>query len=218
MQQTSTSTFHSFPRLPLELRIQIWSLVITENRPLKIRLTKRLPKSLHLWVYPHYVWTRFESDIVQMLGSVMSRLTEGHSMEKREIRHMRLEMSVGNTCSEEEWFYHEYGYRIRDFPQLQRCDILVSDGLYVWGDFIKDRFWGACSRSNVRIVDVATGEYIDGETDGPYQDYLDTGHGESREYVRIQDDWDEEDEEDGDERYQAMMKMSAPLPRMDLNY
>jgi hypothetical protein len=61
---------------------------------------------------------------------------------------------------------------------------------------------------------VKTGEWSNAATAGPYRDYLDTGHGESKDYQRIDDDSDEE--EDAEEIYEMMMKMKGPLPRIDL--
>lgn len=37
-------------------------------------------------------------------------------------------------------------------------------------------------------------------------------------YSRIDDDWDEENEEHVKERYEAMMKIKEGLPRINLDY
>jgi hypothetical protein len=83
---------------------------------------------------------------------------------------------------------------------------------------MKDMYWGACPENNVRIIDAKTGRWISADTAGPYLDWMDTGRGKTRDYQRIVDYWNEEDEEEVEERYNAMMKMKEPLPQIDLDY
>jgi hypothetical protein len=90
--------------------------------------------------------------------------------------------------------------------------------MYNWAHYSTDMYWGACPKSNVRYIDVSTGEWIGEDTAGPYLDWIDTNRGETRDYQRIIEDWDEEDEEDVKQREEALMKMKEPLPRIDLNY
>ena len=61
----------------------------------------------------------------------------------------------------------------------------MSDGLCPWTDFIKETYWGACPSGNVRIVDAGTGMWIDEETSGVYQDYIDTNGGMHDDYTRV---------------------------------
>ncbi|CAO2650694.1 Nn.00g019860.m01.CDS01 [Neocucurbitaria sp. VM-36] len=237
------ATFHPFPRLPLEIRIQIWGSAIVEGRVLKVRelrsrasywsptpvpaVTRASQESRKYCSYqkafivdqsPHYIWTSFESDIIQMNSAQMNKLVAGNSLEKKEVRHLRIELVHELGWDQSELFYHDYSRKIRNFPKLGRCDVLVNNGLYAWGNLINETYWGACPKSNVRIIDAKTGEWIDAETAGPYQDYIDTGHGETRDYLRDVDYDVEWEEAEGDERYEAMMKMKAPLPRIDLGY
>jgi hypothetical protein len=155
------------------------------------------------------------------MDSTLSELAEGASLEKKESRHFRLEL-MSDSWDLSESFYHVHSYLIRDFPKLEHCDVLVYDGLRNWGEFIKDRYWGACPKNNVRFIDAKTGEWIDIESDGPYQDYsnnyIGIEIGEEPVYTRIDDDWDEENEDHVKERYQAMMKIREGLPRIDLNF
>jgi hypothetical protein len=238
------AAFHSFPRLPLELRMQVWAFAFIDYRVLKVRVrnpsrgywspspvpavTRACQESRKHCSYqkafivegsPRYVWAKFNSDIMQMLGSVMCGLVEHKHVEMNEIRRLRIEMAIDDKRDdyEEEFFFHKYRHRIRDLPTLEVCDVLVNDGLFSWTDLIEDVYWGVCSKSNVRIIDAKTGEWIDLDTAGPYADWIYTNRGETRDYQRIIDDWDEEDEEDVKQREEAMMKMKEPLPRIDLN-
>jgi hypothetical protein len=76
----------------------------------------------------------------------------------------------------------------------------------------------------MRIVDAKTGEWFDEESEGPYMDYMDNSynleHGlEDISYDRIDDDWDEENEEYVKRRYEAMIKMREEgLPRINLDH
>lgn len=148
----------------------------------------------------------------------MSEIAGSNRAEKTEITRLRVELVDQKGWDESESFYHDYSDRFRDFPKLEGCDVLVTDGLRVWGSLIEERYWGACPPSNVRVVDANTGEWIDEKTTGPYADWIDTSGGEGEGYLRIEEFWDEEDEEDVQARYEAMMKMREPLPRIDLNY
>jgi hypothetical protein len=244
------ATFHPFPRLPLELRVQIWENTVMRERVLRVQklkiklepnkyfssptpapaVTRACQESRKYCSYqkafiidqtPRYIWTCFETDIVQMDSTLMGQLAKGDSVEKNEIRHFRLElMSDGWDLSES--FYHFHSHLIRNFPRLERCDILVHDGLCNWCRFIEDGYWGSCPKSNVRFIDAKTGEWIDVESDGPYEDYSGNYIGieidEEPVWSRIVDDWDEENEDHVKERSEAMMKIREGLPRIDLNY
>ncbi|OAL05466.1 hypothetical protein IQ06DRAFT_265577 [Phaeosphaeriaceae sp. SRC1lsM3a] len=133
----------------------------------------------------------------------MSFNISGKHSETKVIRRLRVELAACSSYEnyELEFFQHKYRYQIRDLLKFESCDILVSDGLRYWCSFIEEMYWGVCRKGNVRIIDAETGEWIDEDTSGP-----------------IDDDWDEDDEEQVAKRYNAMMKMKEPLPRIDLNY
>lgn len=242
MQQESTATFHVFPRLPAELCIQIWKLAIVD-RVLKVnkpnhstfyRSSTQVPavtracresrehcsykKAFVVDTCPRYIWANFDSDVIQMNSWLMDELAGGNSIEKREIRHLRIDIHEPAWYQPKE-FYHNHSSKIRNFPNLNRFDLLVNDGICSWTSFFEDMYWGACPRENGRIVDAKTGEYVDATTCGAYQDYVDTDKGSKREYTRdlmcYDVDWLGPD---GDERFEAMQKFSVPLPRTDLDY
>jgi len=140
-------------------------------------------------------------------------------VEMNEIRRLRIEMTINDTREDyqEEFFFYEYRHEVRNLPQLEGCHILVVNGLLYWTGIVGDAYWGACPKSNVRIIDAKTGEWLDMNTAGLYADWIHTTRGETRDYQRIIDDWDEDDEDDVRQREEAMMKMKEPLPRIDLN-
>jgi hypothetical protein len=188
-QQESMATFHLFLDLPIEIRIQIWESTPVQGRVIKVRelhfgsaygsptpvpaVTQACQESRKYCSYqkafvmdqsPRYIWVDFESDIIQMNCEIMSRLV----LEKNRVKHLRIALSHELGWDLSEFFFHDYSYKIRDFPQLKSCDVLVNDGPYYWGNFIKETDWGACQQSNVRIIDAKTGEWINAETAGPY--------------------------------------------------
>lgn len=236
------ATFHASLRLPLELRIQIWESAI-EGRVLEVRklypstgywsptmipaITRACQESRKYCSYKkafirdwssRYIWVNFESDIIQVKSGLIQELVEGISIEMGKIRHLRIELVHEQGWDLSEDLFYKHSRQIRYFPLLRGCDVPVEDGLaHTWTAFIYDTYWGACPRGNVRMIDAQTGEWIDGNICGPYQDYIDTNGGETRNYVR--DTFDPEwGEKDDDERYEAMRRIQIPLPRINLNY
>jgi hypothetical protein len=110
-------TFHPFPRLPFELRIQIWLSAAILGRVVKVRklrlnkhwssptpapaVTRACRESRKYCAYhqifvvedsPRYIWSCLEIDVIQMDSSLMNRLAEEDSLEKQEVRHLRCEL------------------------------------------------------------------------------------------------------------------------------
>jgi hypothetical protein len=176
------TTFHPFPLLPLELRIQIWSLTSTPTHVLKIH--RRCPPNNSYWsptpppavtrtscashkhcTYvkafsvagsPRCIWVDFTTDIIQMLSSVMYDLVVHKHLETHSITHLRIELSLNHTRddSEEFFFFHKSSHRIRKLPRPQECDFLVNDGLFAWTISPEDVDWGA---NFIRTVYAKTG-------------------------------------------------------------
>jgi hypothetical protein len=138
-------------------------------------------------------------------------LSEESLLENDEIRHLRIELVNEQGLDESESFYHYHVRNLRYFPKLENFNLLVSDGLCPWTDFIKETYWGACPSGNVRIVNANTGEWIDEQTSGVYQDYIDTDGGMHDDYTRVVDD---EDEDEKVARMEAVKRLQIPLPRM----
>ncbi|KAH7081955.1 hypothetical protein BKA63DRAFT_223385 [Paraphoma chrysanthemicola] len=169
-----------------------------------------------------YIWVSFPHDIIQMHSHLVPVFVAADGVEKREIRHLRLELmyNVGRIDKEDdpEWFFHFYSHKIRDFPRLHYCDVLVNDGLRYRAMFIAETYWGdSCPKENARMVDAKTGEWIDIVTSRPWVDWLETGGGEERRFVTDVTSNSEMDEEEFEERWEEMMTIgSKPLPRIDL--
>lgn len=188
-------TFHPFPRLSLELRIQIWKLA-TDDRVLRVRKTWRrkqgywsptpapavtracwesrqhcnYQKAFIIDSSPRYIWANFDRDVIKMRSGLLS---EGKLPECDEVRRLWIELLSEQGWDESQGFC-DYGiYKLEDFPKLERFNLLVDNGLGQWTNFIDRTNWGACPRGNVRIVDGNTGEWIDEETSTAYQYYLD---------------------------------------------
>jgi hypothetical protein len=139
MQHRSMATFHPFPRLPLELRMQIWTQAVTHERVVKVRactggaraywsptpapaVTRACQESRKCCSYqpafkvaesPRHIWTCFESDIIQLESRLIESFVKREdSLEKTEIRHLRLEV-LYNGDDNSKWFFHYHSYRIR---------------------------------------------------------------------------------------------------------
>ncbi|KAF2820196.1 hypothetical protein CC86DRAFT_360760 [Ophiobolus disseminans] len=218
-------TFHPFPRLPLELRIQIWQFTLIQGRIVKVRkyrnnkyysshtpapaVTRVCQESRKYCTYQklftntassQYIWANFENDIMQMESTLMKEIAKDDNPERNGIRHLRLQLEddiYGFDMSE--FFFHDHQYKIRYFPNLRSCDVWVIDGLSNWVEVVMIGYWGSLPTKNIRIVDAKTGEWIDAESAGPI----------------VSDWWNEE--EDGEERFKALMKIKDGLPRVDLD-
>lgn len=238
------ATFHLFPQLPPELRIRIWEFVFEQDRILDVRKGRRHSPSDDYWSpdpvpavtracresrkycsyqkafvvdgSSRYIWTKFDSDIIHLLGTVMGKLAKGNGPDNHKIRRLRIDLANMFLADELAPFYRKHSKRFRCFPRLDGVDILKPYSLWYSDGLLEMTDWGACPASNVRIIDADTGEWVDAQTAGPYQDWLDTDHGENRDFKRVVPNWNEGNEEDVAKRYNAMMKIH-PLPRIDLN-
>ncbi|KAL5353861.1 hypothetical protein ACLOAV_001905 [Pseudogymnoascus australis] len=236
MLQDSMATFHPFSRLPFELRIQIWGFA-TEDRVLRVRkawirnqgywsptlvpaITRACresrehcsyQKAFIIESFSRYIWANYDHDVIQMRSGLLSK---ENILERDKVRHLRIELINEQGLDESDSFYYNDVRRLPDFPKLESFSLLVGDRLSPqWTDFIKETYWGACPRGNVQIVDGETGEWIDEETSGAFQDYIDSDGGRNNDYTRIVDDeWEEEGSAE------AVKRLQMPLPRIDLDY
>lgn len=163
----------------------------------------------------------------------MDDVVQSDSVERNGIQHLRIILESDNK---EKWdlsdsFFHNHAHEIRNFPSLTSCDVLVIDGLIQWTKLIEEKYWGNCPTKNVRVLDAKTGEWIDQDTGGPWQNWLNSSRGTDREgYTRIMPEvwWEEVDENDpryererceeldGDERWEKLMRLKDRVPRMDV--
>jgi hypothetical protein len=190
------ATFHPFPRLPAELRIQIWESA-TEDRVLRVKktwnhnqgywspspvpaVTRASRESRHHCSYrkafiiassPRYIWTNFDHDVIRTRSSVPGRQD---FVERNKIRRLKLEWTDGNGEDYTNSSYLYEVYCVSHLCALESVDLLVGTGLARgWGNLIKTTYWGACPRKNVRAVSEKTGEWVDEEASGVFQDYDD---------------------------------------------
>ncbi|KAF3001488.1 hypothetical protein E8E13_008738 [Curvularia kusanoi] len=154
------ATFHPFPRLPLEIRIQIWECFADENRVLKIRklhlkeywsptpvpaITRACRESRKYCSYTKrfaadgklkYIWVDFKSDIIQMHGSLVSELVEEKGLEVSEIRHLRVDLIDEDGWDEHLWFYHRFAFKTENFPALQSLSVFINKVAVEWLHFV----------------------------------------------------------------------------------
>ncbi|OBT86699.1 hypothetical protein VE02_04634 [Pseudogymnoascus sp. 03VT05] len=121
-------------------------------------------------------------------------LSEESLLENDKIRHLRTELVNEQGLDESPSFYHYHVNKVRYFPKLESFNLL-----------------GTCPSGNVWIVNADTGEWIDEETSGVYQDYIDTNWGMHDDYTWVVDD---EEEVEKKVRMEAVKRLQIPLPRM----
>ena len=116
-----------------------------------------------------YIWTKFDSDIIMMLGAEIQELMMYNHVEVNKIRRLRIILRFKDESEESASFDHIYSHRICDLPKLEGCDIWVNV-LFTWRRLIEETYWESCPKNNVRIIDRKTGEWIDADTAGSYLD------------------------------------------------
>ncbi|KAK0121442.1 hypothetical protein ONS95_009736 [Cadophora gregata] len=226
--------FHLFPHLIPELRIHIWALAI-DDRVVKLpypssiipgRWSPTLPPavtrachesrnhcSYQRWSDcpgPSYIWVNFDHDIIQIKSDQLGR---PKTYPLNDIKHLRVDLVDSRGEEDDDW-YHYNSQELYDFPKLQSVDILGPRDLCCYTQYIGDFSFGHCPKSNVRVITMKTGEWIDNKTAGAYQDYLDL-EAELGFFTRVVNDRDYEDEE---ERLEDVRQLQIPLPRVDLSY
>ncbi|PVH77062.1 hypothetical protein DL98DRAFT_517503 [Cadophora sp. DSE1049] len=240
------STFHPFPLLTPELRTQIFTLA-TPSRTIRINsstsgqgfysptppppITRVNRESRQHSGYNRsfnssgsnsnspdgrYVWVNFTHDTIHVRSTVFWHL---ESLPLGDIGHLRIEL-LDERGEEviEDWWHHHLPL-LRDFPKLQSVDLLVPRELRFYApQYIEDAYFGEhCPRENVRIVNLGTGEWIDGETAGVYADWVESFGGREVEAMTRVVEWDV-DEETRRERVEDVRALEMPRPRISLDY
>ncbi|KAH8724882.1 hypothetical protein GQ44DRAFT_617151 [Phaeosphaeriaceae sp. PMI808] len=121
---------------------------------------------------PRYIWANFERGILQMLSSYMNDLVSRTSLEGEGARHLRIELLRPDGRDDSEDFYHEHCNRICEFPGMPFTHLILPKGItdsFPCTTLIDGIYFGSCPKSNIRIINAKTGEWIDEETSGPYQ-------------------------------------------------
>jgi hypothetical protein len=142
----------------------------------------------------------------------MYEYVEREHVEKNMIRYLRIVLEDEKGWDESESFFHSYSYVIRDFTMLERCDVLLAI-LREWVTFLRVSYWGAlCLKSNVRMTDAKTGDWINGDSSQAYSDYFDSGRREYKDNLLYED---EDEDWEWDVRFEALIKV-LPLTRVVL--
>ncbi|RFU78378.1 hypothetical protein TARUN_3900 [Trichoderma arundinaceum] len=179
------STFHPFPRLPLELRARIWGLTAHprlvhvrvkkhESRPFGVVcVTSPTPpppvmqvcqesreygpyrRAFTIGSEARYLWVNFESDMIS-LGDINLDDLESHQSDIQ-----RLRFTVGSDESYDAFCYHRSG-ELGNFPVLKEIHVLVEEDILIWGSAFEDYGWGFCPEENIRFIDNASGLVLNG--------------------------------------------------------
>ncbi|KAH7140617.1 hypothetical protein EDB81DRAFT_869979 [Dactylonectria macrodidyma] len=175
------ATFHPFPRLPFEIRTQIWEMTV-EPRDLDVRsknqyetwgktyyLTSSTPipgvmqachESRNLGLYqrafsygeqPRYIWANFENDFICIPDTYFRSI---HA-ERLLIRWLRFE------GENNEGFFHFSSHELRDFCNLKEIHVICEEGVDGWLDAWEYVYW-PCKKKNVRFIDIKTDEMVTG--------------------------------------------------------
>jgi hypothetical protein len=229
------ATFHPFPNLPLELCILIWQHAAEERVLLMRRAKWRTPDRFHWSPTPppavtrtcsesrkyssyvkafttarssRYVWTNFDRDHVHMRVGTLRSVPHEH-----DIRHLHFDRYEGSQVGVG-WFNRYCMAATRAYTNLTSVRILVEQGnLAQWTDFLRETDFGASVGENVKIVDRATGEWIDRTSCDGYQDWVDSNGGTKIDgYTRVV-----HVEDEYSERAEARKRLQIPLPRIELS-
>lgn len=205
-------TFHLFPRLPLELRIQVWESAVFDRlmmingnvargywSPTPVppvtraccEARKYSSYRKHFTVSrkhtERYFWMNPVCDIIQIRPILIRFLR----MESQKVTRLRIDLSYNKLWIAEE-FYWQHGSDLETFPDLENAsfpdlrsvDTLVAGELALWTNSFDDSWWDASSGPHVRIVSRKTGEWMDEANCGVYWDWLDnSGKKESELYI-----------------------------------
>lgn len=171
------ATFHPFPRLPAELRVQIWAMTVIP-RTVEVRIahrgSARMPylvsptpvpailqtcrearyQGLYQQAFselaapePRYVWLDFEIDIVSIGTTELEDFTPVASL----IRRLKLERKIS-----EENFFGWGGERLTDFVNAKEIHVVCADGLRNWHGAAQDYYW-PCNRENLFFINPEDG-------------------------------------------------------------
>ncbi|CZS88169.1 uncharacterized protein RCO7_01135 [Rhynchosporium graminicola] len=167
-----------------------------------------------------YIWVNFDHDIIHIRADPLWYF---EVVRANEVKHLRIEL-VDEEGKEikGDWYGQgptteyplSYQYEMLDFPELESVDLLVPDKLCDYTRSIEETDFGPCSKKNVRIASIHTGEWIDEETCMAYWDHIDSSGGE-----RLDDMTRVVHDEDGtvEERLAAIQRLEMPRPRINLD-
>ncbi|KAI0438660.1 hypothetical protein F4803DRAFT_534364 [Xylaria telfairii] len=173
------ATFHPFPRLPAELRQQIWSLA-AGPRILHISVLQTSPSAPTKYTSPipppammhacqesrqhapyqkaffssrHvYIWVNFQHDMICLADDKVEQLAPHYAT----IQRLRF-----TAPKYESYFYETFWRHSREifgvFSALRELHVAVEVGYLIWGASLKNVGFTQCLKENTRFIDLHTG-------------------------------------------------------------
>lgn len=238
------TAFDLFPRLPLEVRIQMWEhaaferlLIINGNRrhgwwsptptPAVTRACRESRKHssyckhfLGARTHPErYIWMHPANDIIQ----ISPRWMENLRAESADVTKLRIDISDCKFWTADTFFFEHGGNLetypfIEDatFPALEQVDVVVAGELARWTNSFDDSWWDGSTGPFTRIVSCHTGEWLDKTNCNVYWDWLENKDRKEGQVFTFTRNVGEE-VESCEERVRKITEFKG-LPRTDLAY
>jgi hypothetical protein len=181
------STFHPFPRLPLELRNQIWRCT-AEPRTVEVRIERRWPDRHRFLVSPTpvpgplqccreardelqrlYQRTFFEVDTQREIERRYVWLNLDIDMVDIGTSEFRDFESIASTIkrlkfereNSDEYFYNTEKRKLVDFTNVEEIHVVCADGFQQWGMSLYDNTW-PCAHDKLLFFDPEDGQVARG--------------------------------------------------------
>jgi hypothetical protein len=181
------STFHPFPRLPLELRNQIWRCT-AEPRTVEVRIERRWPDRHRFFISPTpvpgplqccreardelqglYQRNFFEVDTQQGIERRYVWLNLDIDMVDIGTSEFRYFKSIASTIkrlkfereNSNEAFYNTEKRELVDFTNVEEIHVVCADGFWQWGGALYDHAW-PCADDKLVFFDPMDGQVARG--------------------------------------------------------
>ncbi|RMZ69994.1 glycosyl hydrolase family 18 [Pyrenophora seminiperda CCB06] len=181
------STFHLFPRLPLELRNQIWRCT-AEPRTVEVRIKRQGSTNHRFFISPTPIpgplqCCREARDELQRLYQRIS--LEGNTQQGFEQRYVWLNFNIDMVDigpsyfdnfesiipaikrikfereNSNEYFYHTEKEKLRDFTNVEEIHVVCADGFWQWSEALYDLPW-PCAFDKLVFFDPWNGQVAKG--------------------------------------------------------
>jgi len=176
------STFHLFPRLPLELRNQIWRCT-AEPRTVEVRIERKNPARHRFFISSTPVpgplqCCREARDELQRL--YQRAFFEGNTQQGFQWRYVWLNLDIGPSEfrdfesiiptikrlkfereNSDEYFYNTENRRLLDFTNIEEIHVVCADGFWQWGGALYDHAW-PCAHEKLVFFDPWNGQVAKG--------------------------------------------------------
>ncbi|KAI1079782.1 hypothetical protein F5B20DRAFT_542403 [Whalleya microplaca] len=183
------STFHPFPRLPIELRVCIWALAV-EPRVVEVRVVPdnslKVQKLISPTPVPAILQTCQEARNLGLYRQAFSEVTDTkvNAAAGAESRYAWLNLdidmvSIGKTSFEafapvalaikrlrferensNEYFYHREVRELQDWVNTEEIHVVCEDGMEAWHGASYEHFW-PCALENLWFFDPDDGRMME---------------------------------------------------------